>query len=116
MKDNIIMLSIIIPVYNAGQFIEKCLQSCENQDIDPSVYEIILINDGSLDRSLIIMKNTIKKYTNILLLSGPNEGVSNARNKGLDIAQGKYIWCVDADDRIEINCLSKILFILEHWI
>lgn len=114
MKESTKMFSIIIPVYNAGQFIEKCLLSCEDQDIDPSAYEIIVINDGSKDRSLEIMKRIIKKYNNIFLINGPNEGVSNARNKGLEIAQGKYIWCVDADDYIETNCLSNILMILEN--
>jgi glycosyltransferase involved in cell wall biosynthesis len=104
-----IRLSIIIPAYNASLYIEKCLRSCAIQDISPQEYEIIIINDGSKDNSHQIINSVINEYSNFKYIDKPNGGVSSARNAGLDIANGEYVWFVDADDWIEENCLSFLL-------
>ncbi len=99
-------LSIIIPVYNGEQYISACLDSCLEQDI--SDYEIICINDGSVDNSLCILKEYSAKHPNIVLIDKENEGVSAARNDGLDASRGMYIMFVDADDLIQHNTLGLI--------
>ena len=102
-------LSIIIPVYNVELYIEKCLRSCAEQDIPAEKYEIIVINDGSKDNSLQIITKVIADYSNIILINKPNGGVSSARNAGLNIAKGEYVWFVDSDDWIASNCLYRLL-------
>ncbi|HBN06310.1 MAG TPA: hypothetical protein DD434_11075, partial [Bacteroidales bacterium] len=102
-------LSIIIPVYNVEKYVEKCLRSCAEQDISFDEYEIIIINDGAKDNSLEIIERVAKDYNNITILSQENAGLSSARNKGLSIAKGEYVWFVDSDDWIDKNCLQNIL-------
>lgn len=105
-------LSIIIPVYNTYTTIRECIVSCTLQDIDENEYEIIVINDGSTDRSIDIIKEFAQIFNNIIIIDKENGGVSSARNAGLRIAKGRYIWFVDSDDWIEINCLKTILIAL----
>lgn len=105
--DNQLKISIIIPVYNAEKYLSQCLDSLLEQGIPREQYEIICINDGSRDASLSILKGYAKKYQNIVVIDKENEGVSATRNKGLDIAQGKYIWFVDADDWIVKDFLGQ---------
>lgn len=101
-------LTIIIPVYNAQKYIDECLQSCLSQDIDKNDYQIICIDDGSTDNSLNILNEYKKNNSNIIVVSQKNSGVSVARNKGIGLAQGDYIWFVDSDDFIRHNCLSEL--------
>lgn len=103
-----IKLSIIIPVYNVEQYLEKCLQSCLSQDIPHNDYEIIVVNDGSPDGSLAIAERIAKSATNITVISQENGGLSVARNTGMSVAKGDYIWFVDSDDWIETNCLKQL--------
>lgn len=103
-----IKLSIIIPVYNVEQYLEKCLQSCLSQDIPHNDYEIIVVNDGSPDGSLAIAERIAKSATNITVISQENGGLSAARNTGMSVAKGDYIWFVDSDDWIETNCLKQL--------
>lgn len=102
-------LSIIIPVYNVELYVEKCLRSCAEQDLSPQDYEIIVINDGTKDNSLEIAERVAKDYSNIIIHSQDNQGLSAARNKGLSLAKGEYVWFIDSDDWIEQNCLNDIL-------
>ena len=102
-------LSIIIPVYNVEQYIEKCLNSCLEQNIPQSDYEIIVVNDGSPDGSLAIAERIAATATNITVISQENGGLSAARNTGLSIAKGDYIWFIDSDDTIKENCLRDIV-------
>ena len=106
-------LSVIIPTYNLENYIALTLDSCLRQNIPPGEYEIICINDGSSDRSAEIISEYAKKYANVKLFSQANAGVSAARNRGIDLAQGRYIWFVDGDDVIADNCLASILSIVE---
>lgn len=102
-------LSIIIPAYNVELYLKKCLLSCLEQDIHGEDYEIIVINDGSLDGSLEIANRIASEYSNVIVISQPNQGLSAARNKGLSVATGEYVWFVDSDDWIETNCLAEMI-------
>ena len=101
--------SLIIPVYNVESYLANCLDSCLNQDIPHSDYEIIVVNDGSPDNSQSIIDKYVNKYDNIIPIIKENGGLSSARNAGLDIAKGEYIWFIDSDDEIQKNCLGGII-------
>ena len=101
-------LSIVVPIYNVESYIEKCFDSLFKQDLSISLYEIIAVNDGSLDRSMDIVEKYAGKYDNIVIYNKPNGGVSSARNAGIKLASGDYIIFVDPDDYIAENSLSKI--------
>jgi len=98
--------SIIIPVYNAEKTLERCLDSVCTQTF--TNYEVILIDDGSSDRSLEICKRYKQKNARIRLVKQVNSGPSVARNVGLELAGGKWICFVDSDDSIEENYLQSI--------
>lgn len=102
-------ISLVVPVYNVEQYIERCLRSCLEQDIPQNEYEIIVVNDGSLDRSITIAEQIAATGTNITIISQENSGLSAARNKGLSLAKGEYIWFIDSDDAIKENCLKSIV-------
>ena len=89
-------ISIIIPLYNAEKYIKECLTSVLNQTL--SEIEVIVINDGSTDCSVEIVKNFCEKDKRITLLSQPNSGSGKARNFGLTFAKGEYIAFMDSDD------------------
>lgn len=94
-------LSIIVTVYNKELYLRRCLDSCVGQeDVNPDLYEILVINDGSTDDSLNIIKEYVGKYPNISVLDQQNQGLSMARNNGVDAAGGDYVWFVDSDDWI----------------
>jgi glycosyltransferase involved in cell wall biosynthesis len=101
-------LSIIIPVYNVEKYIEYCILSCCSQNISDSEFEIIVVNDGSPDKSLEIVNSIAQKHSNIHVFSQENQGLSEARNNGLKVAKGEYIWFVDSDDWIEKNCILDL--------
>lgn len=97
-------ISVIVPMYNVYNYIDRCIDSILRQDYDN--YEIIIINDGSTDGS----RDRIKKYEKldtIRIIDKPNGGLSSARNVGLDNAIGDYILFVDSDDYIEPQTLSN---------
>ncbi len=102
-------LSVIVPLYNAELYIEKCIVALQNQGLNNNDYEIIIVNDGSIDRSLEKARILEKKYTNILVIDQKNEGVGSARNKGLELACGNYIHFVDADDFMEPESYTALL-------
>lgn len=93
------MVSIIIPVFNCESYLSKCLESVINQTYED--IEIICIDDNSTDKSMKIMQNYAKNDTRIRIIHKINEGVSLARNAGLNIARGQFILFVDGDDWIE---------------
>jgi len=97
-------ISVIIPVYNVEAYIEECLNSVVEQTFRD--IEIILINDGSTDHSLEIIRNYTKKDNRIILYSQANKGVSTARNIGIRQAKGEYILFVDGDDKILKSTLA----------
>ena len=107
-------LSIIIPVYNAEQYLQKCLESVFNQNLSPQDYEILCINDGSTDASLSILNKFQEGNANLKVVSTENKGPAHARNRGLENAKGKYITFLDSDDQMYPNTLSEILNKLEE--
>lgn len=100
-------ISVIVPVYNAEQFLDKCISSIIDQTYNN--LEIILINDGSTDNSLDICEKYADSDSRIILISKENGGVSSARNKGLEIATGDYIGFIDSDDYISFDMYEKLL-------
>lgn len=102
-------ISIIIPVYNTESYLRKCLGSCVKQGILSSDYEIIVVNDGSPDKSQLIIDEYVERYDNIISIKQENGGLSNARNAGFNIAKGEYVWFVDSDDMLADNSIHNIL-------
>ena len=106
-------VSFVIPMYNAGPFIEKCIRSCMAQGMDPEDYEIIVINDGSTDEGPAIVEDLMREcepsHIRLRLYSQRNSGLAASRNKGISLAAGDRIWFVDADDSIKENCLASML-------
>ncbi len=98
--------SIIIPVYNVEPYLRDCLNSIVAQSYHD--YEVICVNDGSTDGSLAILLEYESKYANIVVIDSLNGGTASARNKGLEVAQGDYIWFVDSDDWIEKDALQLL--------
>lgn len=105
MEQSNIQISIIIPVYNTEKYIQKCIDSLYQQNLN---IEIIFIDDGSTDNSKEIINNYSKKDDRIKVLSQNNQGPAVARNLGLEVAQGNYIAFLDSDDWIENNSLEML--------
>ena len=102
-------LSVIIPLFNSGHFLSRCIGSLLNQDIDTKEYEILIINDGSTDNSLNIALEFADKHPNVFVHNKANGGVGSARNKGMSLAIGEYIYFIDPDDYILANVFKTIL-------
>ena len=107
-------LSIIIPMYNASQYIERCLNSIYHQGLNVNEFEVIVINDGSTDNSLEIVKDYFTSYKNIRFFSQKNSGQGAARNLGIKHATGEYILFLDSDDFLLPQSINKILAIVKH--
>ena len=105
-------LSIIIPVYNAEQYLKKCLESVFQQNLKPEDFEVICINDGSTDKTQQILEEFQKKYTNIILENQENFGEAISRNKALSLSKGEFITFLDSDDYYDALALSKALQII----
>jgi len=102
-------LSIIIPVYNVEKYIERCIRSCYDQQLLLKEYEIVVIDDGSLDGSVKIVQGLMDSYSNLKIISQKNKGLGGARNTGIINAKGHYILFLDADDYLLPNVLAKLL-------
>lgn len=109
MKD--IKLSIIIPVYNCGKYIQDCLDSILKQD--NTNIEILIINDGSTDDSKQIVSTYENKFYNFKYFEQANHGVSYSRNIGINNSKGKYIFFIDADDFITDGAINYLLNLIE---
>lgn len=102
-----IEISIIIPVYNCERYIEKLITDLSV--INPSLLEIITINDGSTDNSFSILNKLKKKVSNLIVINQQNKGVSSARNIGIKNAHGTYILFADSDDSINVLKLESLI-------
>lgn len=100
-------LSIIIPVYNVEQYLQRCINSILNQTFTD--FEAIFINDGSPDNCGKILDEYAEKDNRIVVIHQDNQGVSAARNAGIRIAQGVYLGFVDPDDFIESTMYEKMI-------
>ena len=107
-----VKVSIIVPVYNVEKYLSTCLDSLINQTLTD--IEIICVNDGSTDSSLAILKDFANKDSRIKILDKQNEGVSVARNLGIEVATGQYLMFVDSDDYLIENACEKALNIIEY--
>ncbi len=100
------MISVIVPVYNAENYIERCVNSIMSQTYHD--WELYLIDDGSKDNSLEIIKRFAKLDSRIKAIHQENQGAGVTRNKGITLAQGEYVVFVDSDDYIESNYFSLL--------
>lgn len=100
------LISIIIPVFNAESYIQPCLDSISNQSYQE--WECILIDDGSSDNSLLILNDIQKKDKRFKVIHQSNSGAGIARNRGIEMAKGEYIIFVDSDDTIDKNYLELL--------
>ena len=101
-----VKVSVIVPVYNAEQYLSRCIDSILAQKFTD--YELILVNDGSTDGSLAICQSYSDKDFRVIVCNQPNRGASSARNHGIDVSKGDYICFVDADDDVNENYLSHL--------
>lgn len=100
-------ISIIVPIYNAEKVLKRCLDSILNQSYKN--FELILINDGSKDKSIDIINEYKKKDERIRVIDNKNKGVSETRNIGIKISQGEYIQFIDSDDFIDPYMIENTL-------
>jgi glycosyltransferase, group 2 family protein len=103
------LISFIIPVYNTGKYLQKCIESVYCQGLPNEEFEVIAINDGSTDNSFYILESLSRKYSNLLIYDQENQGLSAVRNRGVKIAQGKYVQFLDSDDYLVPDQLQLIL-------
>ena len=89
---NSCLISIIIPAYNVEQYIQRCLDTIYSQNVNRTTFEVILVDDGSTDSTLQIVKEYVLNYNNLTIISQQNSGASSARNAGIRKAKGDYIW------------------------
>ena len=101
------MISVIVPVYNVETYLEECLDSIQNQTYTD--FEVLLVNDGSTDRSKAICERYCKENRHFHLLNQENQGLSAARNTGVAASRGEFIVFVDSDDMILANYLETLM-------
>ena len=106
------LISVIVPVFNVAEFLDDCIKSLLNQSYEN--FEILLIDDGSGDKSLEICQNFAKKEPKIRVFSKQNGGQGSARHLGLDNAKGEFICFVDSDDILASGFLDKTFEILKQ--
>lgn len=107
-------LSIIVPIYNVEKYIDKCLDSIVSQTFLD--YEVILVNDGSSDSSLQIAEGYRKKYPNLIkIYSKVNGGLSDARNYGINFANGEFLAFIDSDDFLDKTMFEKMFYVQEKY-
>ncbi len=104
-------ISFVIPVYNCGTYLNSCIENIQTEFINTS--EIILINDGSTDNSGSVCDKLCRKFENIKVFHQKNQGVSIARNRGIEEASGRFIIFVDADDSIVISELRELISVMK---
>lgn len=102
-------LSIIVPVYQVEQYIRPCLESIFRQGLDELCFEVILVNDGTRDNSMGVIQDILSQHQNILIVEQSNQGLSVARNRGMEKATGKYILFLDSDDLLVEDTLAMLL-------
>ena len=91
------ILSIIIPVYKVEKYVRKTLESVFSENFSDNEVEVIVVNDGTPDRSMDIV-NEFVSHKSLRIINQENQGLSGARNTGIKAAKGKYVWFVDSDD------------------
>lgn len=106
------LVSIIIPIYNVSKYLDRCIESVCDQTYKN--LEIILVDDGSTDNCPKKCDNWAKKDKRIIVIHKTNGGLSDARNAGLDVATGKYVYFLDGDDSIETNLIETVVKYMDN--
>ena len=109
---NVGLVSIITPVYNSEKFLNKCIDSILNQTYNN--FELILVDDGSADKSLQICDEYARKDSRIVVIHQKNQGQAVARNKALDICKGDYISFIDSDDYVNPQMLEVLMYTIQQ--
>lgn len=104
-----VKLSIIVPVYNVEKYIRACLESIFKQGLNDEDFEVIIVNDGTTDRSMEVIQDIISLHKNVSIINQENQGLSTARNNGITAAKGEYILMPDPDDLLIENSLKPLL-------
>ena len=104
--------SIVITCHNKAAYIREAIESALNQQAAPA-YEIIVVDDGSTDNSRDVIADLLPAHPNVQLIAQSNQGVANARNRGIEAAAGEYICCLDGDDRLNPFFLSRLAAALD---
>ena len=107
------MISIIVPIYNSSKFLKKCISSVLSQSY--TSFELILVNDGSLDNSFSYCKEYERHDSRIIVIDKENEGVDKARFSGLKVAKGEYVTFIDSDDWVEHDYLMNLMNYAEKY-
>jgi len=107
------LVSIIIPCFNCSKTIKRCLNSVVNQTYKN--IEIIVVNDGSRDDTLSILKKYQSRDPRIVLINKTNTGVSASRNIGINEAMGEYITFVDSDDYLDLKTIQKYINVINEY-
>ena len=105
-------ISVIVPVHNGEAYLADCVESIENQT--GQTFEVIVVNDGSTDDTASVCERLSERYENLQIFTLPDQGVSAARNRGLEQAEGEYITFVDADDRLRPGMLAGLYRLLSE--
>lgn len=102
-------LSIIIPVYQVEQYIRPCMESIFRQGLEEERFEVIIINDGTKDRSMEMIQDIVEAHANVTVVNQENQGLSVVRNNGIAMAKGEYLLMPDSDDLLIENALPTLL-------
>ena len=105
-QDEKLLMSVIMPVYNSAEYLDQTLLSVLGtyaRDV-----ELIAVDDGSTDDSLLVLRKYQKSYNNLFVFSQPNSGPSAARNLGMSYARGEFVFFLDSDDLLEISVLRRM--------
>ena len=107
------IISVVIPVYNVEAYIERCVNSVRNQTVEN--IEIILIDDGSPDQSPVLCDQYAEKDRRVRVIHKKNGGLASARNRGITVATGKYIFFLDSDDWLEKDGLQQLYELAQKY-
>lgn len=107
------LISIVIPIYQVADYVRNCLISVQNQTYDN--IEIILVNDGTKDDSMGRISDLIESDKRIVVIHQENQGAAAARNKGIDVSSGEYIFFLDADDTITTDAIACLYNVLQEF-
>lgn len=111
--NNVVTLSVIVPVYKVEKYINECIDSLVNQTLEN--IEIILVDDGSPDNCPAICDEYAKRYDNVKVIHKTNGGIVSARKAGVRCCQGEYVTFVDGDDWVEKDYYEKIFALIKQY-
>lgn len=109
MNQDLPEVTVIVPVYNSGKYLDQCLESLKSQSLDKNSLEVLIINDGSTDGSTNIIKKYVSTNTNFRSIEQENAGLFSARKTGIENAKGRFIGWVDSDDFVDPSMFEELL-------